>query len=232
MAVLNQQRRKKPNQATLATEAIGGFSTAQPESRTTLPWGISPQNSWLDYRCWIETELDPGMVLHKPLPQTNPKIDTLALISAQDPQLDIKKPLHGGVNLRSFSSAVDAVQRMASSTYRFVLRGLAVRAGYQVPIPGIVAIAGRTPTPVFPQRATNMIIGNFNGVPIWYAIWELHYVITRSPSNDNAELPVPYNPALHIRPDQTLPDNIPLPFANADQEHLAQVAAIGQGVGQ
>lgn len=198
-----------------------GSTGSNPEHYLKLPWGINPINSWIDYRCWVETILDPGMVLHKPLPQSNPTpVDTLALINCQDPNLDQNQPSLGGVNISSLNKQVDIVQRMASSTYKFILRGWGLRAGYQVPIPGIVQIGGIQPTPIFPQRASQMLVGNISGVPVFRAMWELHYCLILSPqASVKPQVPVPFDPALHIRPDQTLPKELPVPVTIPDQAH-------------
>lgn len=211
-----------PNK-TAPARIASGVSTKTPEDRLSLPVGVavSPESSWIDYRCWVEVELDPGMALHKPLPQNNPVPDTLALIDCQDQRLDTFTSILGGVNLQSNRDDSDTIQRMATSTYHFVLRGYAVRAGYQIPIPGLFRVGNQAPTPVFPQRGTNLLIGNFNGVPIWYAVWELHYAIAQMPTSQG-QLPVPFNPALHIRPDAELPKNTPLPALIPDPDHLTQ----------
>jgi len=212
--------------------AVQGYSTTQPETKTPLPWGIDPGSSYLDYRCWTETELDPGLCLHKPLPQSNPQPDTLGLIDCQADNLDkFTPPPSGGVNLASRSLAVDVIQRMATSTYRFVLRGHALRVGWQIPIPSLVAVGEITPVPVWPQRATNVIVGNFCGIPIFHAVWELHYIVQQTPSSGSqAGVPVPYNPYLQMRPDQQLPDTIQAPVSMKDMEHQNPVIPPGGGI--
>src|SRR5215469_15045523 len=130
----------------------GGFASAgtNPEKGYALPWGLNAAASWMDYSIWIEVILDPGLALHKPLPQYNTPADTLAVIGVQDPNADIAIPAQGsGVNLVSQSQSVDVVQRMASPTYHFVLSGFAVRAGWQIPIPGLVSIGGVPCVPIY-----------------------------------------------------------------------------------
>jgi hypothetical protein len=200
-------------------QATGSNSTF-PETGLNLPWLIDPVNSWIDYSCWIEVTLDSGIALHKPLPQQPFPVDTLAQVDCQYPQLDQVTPGQAGVNIASRSKALDIFQRMATSTYRFILRGYAMRAGYQIPIPGIFKIAGQEPVPMLPQRATNFIVANYNGIPIWQAVWELHYNVEFSPQAvSNPVVPVPFNPALHIRPDAELPDDMPAMVSLPDQAH-------------
>ena len=192
-----------------------------PESQISLPWSIeNPQATYLLYECWIETTLDAGFALHKTLPQDFDNTDTLASGFIDDPDLDLNVE---GVNLFSASSGVDTIQRMSTSTYLFRLRGYAMRVGYQIPIPGVKSIGGQTPVPGEKQWAYNRIIGNFSGIPLWGAEWDLEYITAKSPqvsANDMgnaAQGAVPPNLAAHIRGDVQLPDTIALPWTNPDQ---------------
>jgi hypothetical protein len=190
-----------------------------PEGAITLPWGIDPATSWLDYRCWVECHLDAGMALHKPLPQSNPAVDTLASVGIADINAD-KLTTDSGVNLDSLAGQNDVIQRMASSTYRFVLLGWGLRVGYQIPIPGIIKIGNVVPVPGRIQRAYNVVVSNFAGIPTWFATWELHYLVTGLPAESQA--PVPFNPALHVRPDAQLPKSVKLPWTQPDQAQIVQ----------
>jgi hypothetical protein len=187
-----------------------------PEDLVSLPWGVDPKVSWLDYNCWVEISLDAGMALHKILPQDDPDVDTLALLDMNASNLDTFKPTNGGVNLASNSDAEDIIQRMASSTYTFVLRGYGQRVGYQIPIPGITAVGAQNAVPGQVQRAYNKIIGNMMGVPVWFAEWWLEYIIS-GPIGPSPDPLIPSNPAFHIGPDAVLPLSILVPRAGIDQ---------------
>ena len=202
-------------------DAVG--AAAPPERQIGLPWTTDPASSWLEYRCWIEVDLDAGMALHKPLPQQASRPDTLAATWTNSPTIDTEGGI--GVKVAPNRGVTDAVQRMATSTYRFILRGWAFRAGQQIPIPGLRAVGGITPVPDRVQRASNLLVGNISGIPIWFAYWELHYVIPTTPSQAPVTDLVPFNPALHIRPDAQLPESIALPEAPTDQ-NATQNAAI------
>lgn len=201
-----------------------------PESLLSLPWVIDKDSSYVDYRCWVEILLDAGMALHKPLPQNNPTVDTLATAYFQDPDFDEATPANG-VNLGSSSNAVDVIQRMASSTYRFVLRGFGLRAGYQVPIPGLKSVGDVPAVPAEIQRGANVIVGNHSGIPLWFAFWELHYMITRPPRQSPQSkpglvtVPIPSNPALHINPKAKLPSSVRLPWTTSDQVNAEPLLA-------
>lgn len=194
-------------------------NTLQPEGNLALSWTVDPAASCLDYRCWLECLLDAGMVLHKPLPSSDPDPDTLASAFIQDANLDAQNPALGGVNLKPGVRVQDVIQRMATSTYTFVVRGWGLRVGYQIPIPGLKSVGGVTAVPAAVQQAYNVIVGNLpGGIPLWFATWELHYYVVGLPAKATAA-PVPFNPALHIRPDAQLPDTIRLPWTMPDQRH-------------
>lgn len=186
-----------------------------PEKGTQLPWLIDPKFSWLDYVCWIECYLDSGIVVHRPLPQSAQDFDTLgsAVLNTSNAATST-----AGVNLVSSGNFSGVVQRMANSVYRFCLKGRAYRAGYQIPIPSLLSIAG---VPAIPdddptnQKATNVIVANNSGVPIWHAVWELWYTVVVPP--EAAQDP-PDNLAEQTNARVQLPDGIQAPFSVPDND--------------
>jgi hypothetical protein len=175
------------SQGTSAGVTDSDEATFAPDQGVTLPWPFSPVVSWLDYQCWLEIKLDAGFVCHKPLPQSNPAADTLAAGLVNDPQF---AQLKGGVNLVSNGGFSDIVQRMATSTYKFILKGSARRAGYQIPVPGLVSIAGVTAYPDEVQWSLgNRLDGNAQGIPIWVNAWWLEYFVILPPKQ--AQQPPP-----------------------------------------
>lgn len=109
-----------------------------------------------------------------------------------------------GINTISVSNFTDVVQRMATSTYIFKLRGYAARMGFRVPIPGLRTVAGVAAFPAERQYAANWVTANFNGVPMYNAKWDLWYYVTVPPWLDE---PPPDNLANHIAGDQQLPED-------------------------
>ncbi len=205
-------------------------SLIQPQKNLTLPWTINPNASWLDYNCWVEVELDAGMVLHKPLPQFSASVDTLATQFFQDyapvGNPDVKAPSTGGVSIVSSSQGVDVIQRMSTSTYYFILTGYGLRVGYQIPIPGLKSVGGITAVPFGSQRAYNKIIGNMSGIPLWAAAWRIAYMLASCPQSGSIT-PVPPNLAARIRGDATLPSAIAVPFAPVDSIQQPQTEPEG-----
>lgn len=197
------------------------------ENNLTLPWVFDPEVSWLDYRCTIEVHLDPGTALHKPLPQGQPQqnstyppiaaIDTLGSFDVNSPYLNAQTD---GVHTVSAATFQDIVQQMATPLWRFCLRGYALRAGYQIPIPKLLKVAGVPAIPANPQFAFNDLAGNYSGVPLWFAQWELWYYVAVPPKGD---LAIPANLARHITADEPVPESIAVPASQPDQHAVTAI---------
>lgn len=183
------------------------------ESKIKLPYIKDSVASYFYYDVHISCYLDSGIVVHRHLPQSNPIADSLGGIDFASPTID--KVTSFGVNTKSVDSFTDTVQRMAHSIYRFCLRGEAIRASYQVPIPKIVTICG---VPAIPddadnQKAYNKVVANYSGVPVFYAAWELWYTVAVPPEEQQTP---PANLGEHIRGDAVLPDSIQGPWSQPD----------------
>lgn len=185
---------------------------------------VGPSASYVYYDCTVGVVLDSGIVVHNRLPQTRSLIsDTLAVIPFDDPRLD--KLIGFGVNLTCKDQYVDIVQRMGHSRYWFRLWGQALRIGYQVPIPGIKAIAGVLAIPYDknPQWAYNKIApgGNYSGAILWHAQWSLWYT-TNIPPGLSVERYLVADPSAHISGStgSAPPLNVQAPFSQADDNAL------------
>ena len=208
------------------------------ERAVALPWTTNPKASWFDYRCWVEYYLDPGMVVHRPLPQSAASyIDTLASVVAdplakkpsgnlatylRQPPLS-PKPIDectDGVNLVSKGSFTDYAQRMANSEYTFVLRGWGIRAGYQVPVPALLTVAGVAVIPGKQWALGNRVEGNYSGVPVFFNSWELWYSVILPPTQSQTPPP---NVAQHVRADAQLPSDMQVAFSEPDQNAVPAV---------
>ena len=190
----------------------GGRSLEKP---AVLPWASASGASYMYYDVMIECYLDSGIVVHRHLPQSNPKSDSLGGVDMF--QSDIDEIKDSGVHLKSNDDFEDVEQRMAHSIYRFCLRGEAIRVGYQVPIPKLLTVCGvkAIPDDSSYQKAYNKLVpANYSGVPMFYAAWELWYTVVKPPKKD--QLPPP-NLAEHIRADTPLPDNMQSPWTLPDQ---------------
>lgn len=187
-----------------------------------LPWAFDPSASYLYYDCAVGVVLDSGIVVHNRMPQTSgqPLVsDTLAHIPIDDPRLDL---INGpGVNLRCRDKYRDVVQRMGHARYWFRLWGQALRAGYQVPIPGIREVGGVPVVPhdMNPQWAYNKIApgGSYGGVILWHAQWSLWYttLVPPHPPSDARSI-LTTNPSAHISSRNRLPRLIQSPYSQAD----------------
>lgn len=200
-----------------------GISDTDPgtvlEQDFLLPWVADPATSWLNYQNEIQCYLDAGLVRHKSLPQRAQTTDTLASSFLTDAKIDQSI---AGMNLKSQGQFADSVQRMATSSYRFVLKGFGLRAGYKIPVPGIKTVAGVTAYPDEIQWSRgNVVVGNYSGVPIFFNQWELWYFVIVPPKEQ--QVPPP-NLAQHIRGDAKLPKGMQAPFSPTDQH--AQTASL------
>lgn len=203
---------------------VSNLDTGEPiENGVKLPYPQQPSISWLYYNCWLEFELDAGIVTHRHLPQSDPNPDTLGVIPFDATALETTI---GGVNTKTLDSSFnDFSQRMAHSVYRFCLKGNAIRVGLQVPIPTAVGtmVANCKPIPddERPQRAFNKLVANYGGFPVFYAEWELWYTVTVPPTQQ--QLP-PQNPASKIVSDQIPPtDGIQVPFTVPDPNAVTTI---------
>lgn len=167
----------------------------------------TPDASWLDWYCDVFTELDPGLVVHKALPTANDPADDLSTLDYQDKTFPLNM---NDYDIESNSTGSDVVQRMATSTYRIRLRGFAKRAGYPVPIPGLVSFAGvKNPTPINPHRVWRSTSASVGGIPIFQASWELWYQLTVPPTSTDK---YPQNPVAQIQPaTDTIPKSVAVP---------------------
>ena len=199
-------------------------SGAQPEKQLVLPWLIDPKYSWIKYNCWVEVSLDAGMALHKPLPQRPQPIDTIASAFIGDQAYPSAKT---GVNTKSEGRYADIIQRMATSTFRFVLKGYGIRCGYQVPVPGLKSVAGVPATSDARQWTSgNILIGSTGGVPLWYCGWELWYLVSVPPK---AQQVPPANLAEHIAADDIVPKAVSVPVTVPDSNAVPALPNQGGG---
>lgn len=196
---------------------VSNFDTesTSPEKGILIPWASEGDASWVYYDVAIACLLDNGVVVHRHLPQASKANDTLSSVDITDANID--KITGRGVNLKSVDDYDDVVQRMAHSRYWFRLYGQAMRVGHQVPIPGLKTVAGvkAIPHDENPQWGYNKIVGNYSGVPLWYAQWSLWYTVSDPPKT--AQVPPP-NLAAHIAGDVKLPDGMQAPFSQPDDE--------------
>jgi hypothetical protein len=90
-------------------------------------------------------------------------------------------------------AAADEIQQRATPSYRAVITGMAVRAGYHVPIPKIDKIGG-VKTDESDQRTDEEIVANWSGIPIYCRRWVLTYDLAEPPAQ--GAIGAPGNPEL------------------------------------
>lgn len=185
------------------------------------PWMSNPEYSWDWFDCSINAFLDSGMVLHMPLPQSNPAPDDLGVTAMDTSQTwqAWANNTQRGVGTISTGTWAAVAQRMSNSIYTFCLRGYATRWGYQIPLPSLKTVCGVPAIPDRRQFGYNKIIANYGGVPYWLAEWDKWYFVAAPPKADQL---APPNLAQHIRPDVVLPTGIQVPYSPVDDSSVAQ----------
>lgn len=187
----------------------------QVEKGILLPAMTDPAASWVYYDIALSCVLDSGIVTHRRLPSVDNTADTLAFCDIDDP--DIDKLTGRGVNLLSNDRFADVVQRMAHSQYWFRLYGQALRAGHQIPIPGLKKVCGidAVPHDDVPQFAYNKIVGNYSGIVLWHAVWSMWYTISEPPAKQQTP---PQNIGQHIDENAKIPSGVQVPISQQDDE--------------
>lgn len=185
------------------------------ENSVLLPVPSDANATWLYYDCNVGVVLDSGIVIHNRLPQVNNATDTLGVVNFDDPKMDEYTGL--GINLKCNDQYRDIVQRMGHARYWFRLWGMALRVGYQIPIPILKSVGGVPAIPYDknPQWAVCGIApgGNFSGVVLWRAQWSLWYTTISPPVN----MTIPTSdPSAHISGVPPMPKGMQAPYSRPD----------------
>jgi hypothetical protein len=106
--------------------------------------------------------------------------------------------LSGGGRLQSVSAGVaksadTSVSKRTTDAVYLYMEGHALRAGFEIPVPQLVDVAGVTPIPANRldrgEGFTCSVLSNV-GVPLYGAKWRMRFVLPELPK----EVPVPPNP--------------------------------------
>jgi len=158
-----------------------------------------PENSWLDYTCWIESEGDDGVVDIPTIPTDplTPKKPKSNPGSRQYPEvIDLGNKAASPLwptDLNNANTLETTIQRRTSPTVYIYLVGKAVRACYPIPRPALTKI-GKV-EPVAANRLDRGegfkqgLVANV-GHPVYAANWRLRYAV---PADYAAKLPIPGN---------------------------------------
>lgn len=209
--------------AELRREGVDPDSGQSPDESVRMQGLPSPEASWLNYEIDFITELDPGIALHKALPQSNDLTDTLASVDV----FGAKSESHTtyGVNTVSKSTGSDVLQRMATSTYRVALRGFGVRLGYKVPVPGLLSFGGSAVSPAKQVVIGPRIVANYSGVPVYLTAWLLWYDVPAPPRQQQT---APPNLAAHIGDISSPPRTIGVPISESEAPAINKSSLLSQ----
>jgi hypothetical protein len=174
---------------------------------------IEPEKSWLKYRIKLMIDRTDSSIRLKTLPEkpyspggmgsvpsklsTTGSGGTGARTEGLKPRKLVDVPgasnKGNGDLINDTVAAADEIQQRATPSYRAVITGMAVRAGYHVPIPKIDKIGG-VKTDESDQRTDEEIVANWSGIPIYCRRWVLTYDLAEPPAQ--GAIGAPGNPEL------------------------------------
>ncbi len=165
----------------------------------------NPGNSWIQYRVMTTIHLDLGRMTGNTLPNS----PLVASTSQHRGAWNVygTPPSDGGQSPSSFpplgaiatldssqSGGETFFQQRSKPSLYVTLTGQAMRAGYPIPMPELVAINGKTPTLVGNPYFSQGVVTNGN-VPIIGATWRMTYLFTDDGGGaPTVSIPVPPSP--------------------------------------
>jgi hypothetical protein len=160
-------------------------------------------NSWIEYRAFVTIFADVGRVIGSTLP-SNPL--TLPRSGQGSPSIMLDgpspaapagdhpfPPLRGLLGAQSSAGGETYAHQRTRPTLYVHFRGQALRAGWDIPMPELVAVNGTRPVLVGQPQFTRGIVGNAM-VPIVRADWSMTYAFTDDGGISTKAIPMPANP--------------------------------------
>jgi hypothetical protein len=194
--------------ATLFGEWQDPDNRTNPDIGATVQGLCDPEWSWMQYENSIATHLDPGLTLHKSMPQSLAQVDSLSTVDSF--AANAQAFTGNAINTKSNNTQKDYAVRAKTSTYIVCLQGWGLRAGFQVPVPGLASFGGVTPVPAKQWCSGNRIMANYSGIPVYVNAWKLWYYIPIPPT---AQQQPPPNLWQAIGAVADPPTQIPLPVS-------------------
>jgi hypothetical protein len=146
------------SEATQAERTRGILENETPEA----------ESSWLHYDSHVHIDRDRALVRQ-------------AVMQEPDAEDDVYSQNATGLPAWGQGGTDDILQRSGRSRHVAILKGRAVRAGHPVPRPALQQI-GSTPAKEIRGDYDMVIVGNWLGVPIYAARWEIEYALENGPS--------------------------------------------------
>lgn len=190
-----------------------------PKDVPSLP-APAQEGSWIEYVNAIGSRVKSGVVKHKPIPDVvadiqqaaraqqianlmnkgavslGGAIGLLGRIANLAPLItDLDKKITGLTPSGDKGAQADKFQQAHTPEMEIVMAGYAVRAGFHIPVPELIALNGQVAVPI-DQQGTQFSIGNFGGVPWYYAEWLLVYQVEHLPPEQ--EIQYPQNPLTDV----------------------------------
>lgn len=159
---------------------------------------LNPGNSWLEYENTLTVLPSTGSVVLKTLPTVPPKDPAggagammgnvlgaglnAAIAGAALAAASIN-PVGGGVlqaGIAAAKAGAESIQQRTSDSFRVVMEGHALRAGFEIPPPVLTEVGGVKATPLYEKGSdywTPAIVSNAGGVAIYGAAWRFTYFV-------------------------------------------------------
>jgi hypothetical protein len=173
----------------------------------------SPEKSWLEYICYVETDTQNQVVRHKPLanvnyaPRTDPKGISSLLQNYQDavyttgPDLLMGESIDSNYYLEN-PPQEDIIQIVAAPSNTLRIFGKAKRIGYNIVAPTVITY-GYLRAFQLRRKFRSSVIGT-TSTNIFYAEWDITYLLPNTPAG---VLGVPVNNKLSLEDNTPSVDN-------------------------
>lgn len=151
-----------------------------------------PFSTWLHYQCAMVAEGCDATMMHVPLPE---KKEVTAILAT--PGGGAFRHIGPGFYLDRQETPPPIIQRSTSPVYYVRIVGEAVRFAYEIPMPQLQPIGGKTPVP-----ANDPSLGTFwehklaawTCFPIYTARWNLRFAVPRNANSGSLDLPLMAHP--------------------------------------
>ncbi len=164
---------------------------------------ILEADSWVHYDCEIAVIRNGNLCRLKTLPDGQVVRELRAATPAELSNFQsqyvngfIAQPGNPGQLVNDASKHVDTIQSRTSPAYKVILKGEALRIGFECGIPALSMIGGVKVNNAAFSGASKKVVGNLNGLPLWYSAWYKMYLVPEVPDGG---INPPANPSAGFR---------------------------------
>jgi hypothetical protein len=161
----------------LTSKNLAGIEAFPLPQEPTKP---TPESSWGEYKQTIVPTTQNNVIRHQKLSQQNIQSTVATDENPNTTEFNLQKlgPSDSG---QAGDSVIEQIRGAAVHTFRLI--GSAIRFGYPVPLPTVKGVGGKV-AHLLESNAVQSPIGEFNGIPIYAAAWNMEYSLTAKPVGD------------------------------------------------